>query len=47
MKFIQVSLLVTSQKGVITKMAYLVDFWLIIESELVERSPHVIFVVWI
>jgi hypothetical protein len=25
-------------KGVIEKMAYLVEFWIILESELVERS---------
>jgi hypothetical protein len=35
------------RKGVIGKMAYLVEFWLILESELVERAPHGIFVVWI
>ena len=34
-------------KGVIEKMAYLVEFWLILESELVEHPPHIIFVVWI
>jgi hypothetical protein len=32
------------RKGVIAKMAYLVEFWLILESELVERVPHRIFV---
>jgi hypothetical protein len=31
------------RKGVIAKMAYLVEFWLILESDLVERSPHKIF----
>jgi len=31
------------RKGVIGKMAYLVEFWLILESDLVERSPHKIF----
>jgi hypothetical protein len=31
-------------KGVIAKMAYLVEFWLILESDLVERAPHGIFV---
>jgi hypothetical protein len=31
------------RKGVIAKMAYLVEFWLILESNLVERSPHKIF----
>jgi hypothetical protein len=35
------------RKGVIAKMAYLVEFWLILESELVERAPQGIFVVWI
>jgi hypothetical protein len=28
------------RKGVIEKMTYLVEFWLILESELVERAPH-------
>jgi hypothetical protein len=32
------------RKGVIEKMAYLVEFWLILESDLVERAPHEIFV---
>jgi hypothetical protein len=35
------------KKGVIAKMVYLVEFWLILESELLERTPHRIFVVWI
>jgi hypothetical protein len=35
------------RKGVIEKMTYLVEFWLILESELVECAPHRIFVVWI
>jgi hypothetical protein len=35
------------RKGVIAKMTYLVEFWLILESELVERAPDGIFVVWI
>jgi hypothetical protein len=35
------------KKGVIEKMAYLVEFWLILESKLVENSLHRIFVVWI
>jgi hypothetical protein len=35
------------RKGVIEKMAYLVEFWLILERKLVEHSPHRIFVVWI
>jgi hypothetical protein len=30
-------------KGVIEKMAYLAEFCLILESDLVERSPHKIF----
>ena len=37
------SLLGTSQKGVIAKMTYLVEFWLILESVLVEHAPHKIF----
>jgi hypothetical protein len=32
------------RKGVIAKMAYLVEFWLILESDLVERALHGIFV---
>jgi hypothetical protein len=35
------------KKGVIEKIAYLVEFCLILESELVECAPHIIFVVWI
>jgi hypothetical protein len=35
------------RKGVIEKMAYLVEFWHILERELVECAPHKIFVVWI
>jgi hypothetical protein len=34
-------------KYVIEKMAYLVEFWLILESDIVECAPHGIFVVWI
>jgi hypothetical protein len=34
-------------KGVIAKMAYIVELWLILEIELVEHAPHRIFVVWI
>ena len=30
-------------KGVIAKMAYLVEFWIILESNLVECAPHTIF----
>jgi hypothetical protein len=32
------------KKGVIAIMAYLAKFWLILESDLVERAPHIIFV---
>jgi hypothetical protein len=32
------------RKGVIEKMAGLVEFWLILERDLVERAPHRIFV---
>jgi hypothetical protein len=32
------------RKGVIAKMAYLAEFWLILERDLVERAPHEIFV---
>jgi hypothetical protein len=32
------------RKGIIEKMAYLVEFWLILESDLVERDPHGILV---
>jgi hypothetical protein len=28
------------RKGVIAKMAYLAEFWLILESDLVEHAPH-------
>jgi hypothetical protein len=35
------------RKGVIEKMADLVEFWLILESELVEHATRGIFVVWI
>ena len=31
-------------KGVITKMAYLAKFWLILEIDLVKRAPHEIFI---
>jgi hypothetical protein len=31
------------KKGIIAKMAYLAEFWLILESDLVERAPHEIF----
>ena len=31
------------RKGVIAKMAYLVEFWLILESDLVERAPYKMF----
>jgi hypothetical protein len=32
------------KKGVIEKMAYIVELWLILESDLVEHAPHGIFV---
>jgi hypothetical protein len=32
------------RKGIIEKMAYLAEFWLILESDRVERAPHGIFV---
>jgi hypothetical protein len=44
MQFLQVSLLGTSQKRSYRKMAYLAEFWIILESDLVERAPHGIFV---
>jgi hypothetical protein len=31
------------RKGVIAKMAYLAEFWLILESVLVESAPHKMF----
>jgi hypothetical protein len=31
------------KKGVIAKMAYLAEFWLILERDLVERAPQKIF----
>ena len=31
------------RKGVIAKMTYLAEFWLILESDLVERATHKIF----
>jgi hypothetical protein len=31
------------RKGFIAKMAYLVEFWFILESDLVEHAPHKIF----
>jgi hypothetical protein len=31
------------RKGVIEKMAYLAEFWLILERDLVESAPHKIF----
>jgi hypothetical protein len=31
------------RKGVIAKMAYLAEFWLILESDLVERAPQKMF----
>jgi hypothetical protein len=47
MQFLRFHYLEPLRKGVIAKMAYLVEFWLILERELVERAPHGIFVVWI
>jgi hypothetical protein len=45
MQFIHVSLLGTSQKRSYgKKRAHLVEFWLILESGLVKRSLHGIFV---
>ena len=35
------------KKGVIEKMAYLVELWLILERDLVEHAPHGIFVEYI
>jgi hypothetical protein len=35
------------RKGIISKMAYLVEFLLILERDLVEHAPHGIFVEWI
>jgi hypothetical protein len=35
------------KKGFIPKMTYLVEFWIILERELVECAPDGIFVVWI
>jgi hypothetical protein len=32
------------RKGVIAKMTYLAELWLILESNLVERSPHKILI---
>ena len=32
------------RKGVIAKMAYLAEFWLILESDLIECAPHKVFV---
>jgi hypothetical protein len=31
------------RKEVIEKMAYLVEFWIILEIKLVENSPHIFF----
>ena len=43
MQFLQVELLGTLRKGVIEKMAYLAEFWLILESVLVESVTHTMF----
>jgi hypothetical protein len=37
------ALLGTSHKRSYSKMAYLAEFWLILESDLVEHAPHKIF----
>jgi hypothetical protein len=44
MQFLWVHYLEPLRKGFIEKMAYLVEFSLILESDLVERAPHWIFV---
>jgi hypothetical protein len=31
------------KKGVIARMTYLAEFWLILENDLVESAPHKIF----
>jgi hypothetical protein len=31
------------RKGVIAKMAYLAEFWLILENDLAEHAPHKLF----
>jgi hypothetical protein len=35
------------RKVVIAKMAYLAEFWIILERDLVERALHEIFFEWI
>jgi hypothetical protein len=35
------------RKIFIAKMTYLAEFWIILESDLVERSPQGMFVEWI
>jgi hypothetical protein len=40
MQFLQVALLGTSHKRSYAKMAYLAEFWLILERDLVENAPH-------
>jgi hypothetical protein len=47
MKFLQVSLLGPLRKGVIEKMVYLAELWLILESDIVDRAPQGIFFEWI
>jgi hypothetical protein len=44
MQFLQVHYLEPLKKDVIAKMAYLAEFWLILESDLVERGPQKIFI---
>jgi hypothetical protein len=44
MKFLQVSLLGTSHTSIYKKNGmYLVEFWLILERDLVEHGPHGMF----
>jgi hypothetical protein len=45
MQLLHIHYLEPLKKGVIEKMTYLVEFCLILESELVENVPHGIFVV--
>jgi hypothetical protein len=45
--FSRVHYLEPLRKGVIEKIAYLVELCLILESDLVESAPHEMFVVWI
>jgi len=47
MQFLRFQYLEPLRKGVIAKMAYLVEFWIILESKLVEHASDEIFVIWI